>query len=169
MTTAIRDKESALQATEALQQQHNVIMAQQSHWDELRRTSEKIDILASLIDSEELKELRRYRDRTKNLEHDLQKRLGELETKIGNSERTAATVKQSLAQAQQRSSEWESRAKELEAQLEITHTKLDQTEQTRVQLNDEYSLLRLQFEEREANDRLTQVRANRFPSFATEI
>ncbi|KAG6878337.1 hypothetical protein C0993_008515 [Termitomyces sp. T159_Od127] len=164
VTTANRDKESALQVTEALQQQHNVIMAQQSNWDELHSACEKIDIIASLIGNEELKELRRYRDYTKNLEHDhatLQKRLKELETKIGNNERTVATVKQSLTQAQQRSSEWERRAKESETQLEITHTKLDQLEQTHAQLDADYSLVKLQLEEREANDRLTQDQLNK--------
>ncbi|KAG6808900.1 hypothetical protein H0H92_002425 [Tricholoma furcatifolium] len=157
-----RDKESAVQATEALRQQHELVLTQQSNWDELHRASEKIDLLTSLIgqaDNDELKELRRYRDRTKALEHDhaiLQKRFKEQETKIGNSERTAATVKQSLAQAQQRSSDWERRAKESEGQLEMTRTKLDQAEQTLSQLEADFSLLKLQFEEREANDRLTQ-------------
>ncbi|KAG6902960.1 hypothetical protein C0995_008533 [Termitomyces sp. Mi166 len=161
------DKESALQATEVHQQQLDAILAQQSNWDELRRASEKIDILTSLIgkaDNEDLEELKRYRDRTKTLEHDhaaLQKRLKELETKVVNSERTAATVKQNLAQAQQRSSEWERRAKESEAQLEITRTELEQTEQTHAQLDADYSLVRLQLEEREANDRLTQDQINK--------
>ncbi|KAG6890997.1 hypothetical protein C0992_011274 [Termitomyces sp. T32_za158] len=164
MTTANRDKQSALQVTEALQQQYNVIVAQQSNWDELRRASEKIDNLTSLIDNEEVQELRRNRDRTKNLEHDhaaLQRRLMELETKMGNSERTVVTVKQNLAQAQQRSSEWERRAKESESQLEITLTKLDQAEQSHAQLDADYSIVKLQLEEREENDRLIQDRYNK--------
>ncbi|KAG6849794.1 hypothetical protein H0H93_005044 [Arthromyces matolae] len=162
-----RDKDSTAQALNALQERCDSILAQQSNWDELRRASEKIDALTNLIgqaDSDELKELRRYRDRTKNLEYDnnaLQKRLKELESKVGNSERAAATVKQSLAQAQQRSSEWERRAKESEAQLEMTRTKLEQAEQTQAQLDADYSLVKLQFEEREANDRLTQDQINK--------
>ncbi|KAG6841541.1 hypothetical protein C0991_009906 [Blastosporella zonata] len=165
---ANRDKESAAQATESLRHQHDVLLAQQSNWDELRRASEKIDTLTALLgqsDNDELKELRRYRDRTRNLENDhtaLQKRFKEQETKVGNSERTAVTVKQSLAQAQQRSSEWERRAKESEGQLEITRTKLDQAEQTQAQLEADYSLVKLQFEEREANDRLSQDQLNKF-------
>ncbi|KAG6845279.1 hypothetical protein H0H87_011430 [Tephrocybe sp. NHM501043] len=165
---ANRDKESAIQATDTLRQQHDALIAQESNWDELRRTSEKIDTLTTLIgqvDNEELKELRRYRDRTKNLETDhaaLQKQFREQETKVGNSEKTAATVKQSLAQAQQRSSEWERRAKESEGQLEMTRTKLDQTEQTQAQLEADHSLLKLQLEEREANDRLTQDQLDKF-------
>ena len=162
VASANRDKESAVQVTEALQQQHDLILAQQSNWDELRRASEKIDVLASLIgkDNEELEELRYYRDRTKTLEHDhaaLQQRLKELETKMGNNERTVTTVKQSLAQAQQRSSEWERRAKESEAQLEVTCTRLEQMEQTHTQLDADHSLVKLQLEEHEANDRLNQV------------
>ncbi|KAG5730024.1 hypothetical protein E4T56_gene20184 [Termitomyces sp. T112] len=164
---ANRDKESAVQTTEALQQQHDVFLAQQSNWDELRRASEKIDILASLIgkeDNEEIKELKRYCDRTKTLEHDhaaLQTRFKELETKVGNGERAVTTVKQSLAQAQQRSSEWERRAKESEAQLELNRTKLEQMEQTHTQLDADYSLVKLQLEEQEANDRLTQDQLNK--------
>ncbi|KAG6919477.1 hypothetical protein DXG01_005736 [Tephrocybe rancida] len=165
---ANRDKDSAAQATEVLRQQYDVVLAQQSNWDELHRASEKIDMLTTLIgqaDNEELKELRRYRDRTRSLENDhaaLQKRFKEQETKVGNSERTASTVKQSLAQAQQRSSEWERRAKESEGQLEMTRTKLDQAEQTQAQLEADYSLAKLQLEEREANDRLTQDQLDKF-------
>ncbi|KAF8060923.1 hypothetical protein FPV67DRAFT_1673756 [Lyophyllum atratum] len=162
VTFAARDKESAMRALERLQQQHDYLASQQSHWDELHRASEKIEMLTTLIgqvDNEEVKDLRRYRDRTKVLEGEhaaLQKRFKEQETKMGNNERATVTARQSLAQAQQRSSEWERRAKEFEGQLEMTQTKLDQAEQTQAQLDADYSLVKLQLEEREANDRLSQ-------------
>ena len=152
-----------MQALTTLQQQYDHLVSQQSHWDELRRTSEKLETLTNLIgqaDNEELKELRRHRDRTRALEGEhaaLQKRFKEQETKISNSERAALTARQSLAQAQQRSSEWERRAKEYEGQVELTQTKLDQTEQIHAQLEADYSLVKLQLEEQEANGRLSQA------------
>ncbi|RDB29315.1 hypothetical protein Hypma_015013 [Hypsizygus marmoreus] len=162
VTFAARDKETALQTLATLQQQHDQLVSQQSHWDDLHRASEKIDMLTTLIgqaDNEELKELRRHRDRSKVLEGEhaaLQKRFKEQESKVGNSERAALTARQSLAQAQQRSSEWERRAKDYEGQLEMTQTKLDQAEQTQAQLDADYSLVKLQLEEREADDRLAK-------------
>jgi chromosome segregation ATPase len=163
VTFASRDKETALQALAALQAQHDHLSFQQAHWDDLRQASEKIDTLTTLIgqaDNEELKELRRYRDRSKVLEGEhaaLQKRFKEQESKIANSERASLTARQSLAQAQQRSSEWERRAKDYEGQLELTQTKLDQAEQTQAQLDADYALVKLQLEEREADDRLAKV------------
>jgi len=115
------------------------------------------------VDNEELKELRHQRDRSKIIEGEyatLQKRYKEQESKIVNSERAVVTMRQGLAQAQQRSSEWERRAKEYEAQLETTQTKLDQAEQTHTQLDADYSLVKLQLEEREADDRLAQVKCS---------
>lgn len=162
VTLVTRDKESALQALTTLQQQHDNLASQQSHWNALHKASEKIEMLTTLIgqaDNEELKDLRLQRDRSKVLEGEhaaLQKRCKEQESKILNIERAAVTTRQSLAQAQQRSSEWERRAKEYEAQLESTQTKLDQAEQTHTQLDADYSLVKLQLEEREADDRLAQ-------------
>lgn len=120
-------------------------------------------MLTTLIgqaDNEELKELRRIRDRGKVLEGEhaaLQKRFRELEAKVTNSEKASLTTRQSLAQAQQRSSEWERRAKDYEGQLDLTQTKLDQAEQTQAQLDADYALVKLQLEEREADDRLAKV------------
>lgn len=120
-------------------------------------------MLTTLIgqaDNEELKDLRRNRDRSKVLEGEhaaLQKRVRELETKVTNSEKASLTARQSLAQAQQRSSEWERRAKDYEGQLDLTQTKLDQAEQTQAQLDADYALVKLQLEEREADDRLAKV------------
>lgn len=120
-------------------------------------------MLTTLIgqaDNEELKELRRFRDRAKLVEGEhlaLQKRFKELESKVANSERAAMTSRQTLAQAQQRSSEWEKRAKEYEGTLERVQTQLDHAEQTQSQLEADYSLAKLQLEEREADDRLIKV------------
>ncbi|KAJ7451127.1 hypothetical protein FB451DRAFT_1284789 [Mycena latifolia] len=167
-TFAARDKDSALQALTALQKQHDHLTSQQSHWDDLRHASGQIEMLTNLIgqaDNEELKELRHVRDRSKVLEGEhaaLLKRFKDQEAKVTNSEKAALAARQSLSQAQLRSSEWEKRAKEYEAQLEMTQTKLDQAEQTQSQLDADYSLVKLQLEEREADERLAKDRDNKF-------
>ncbi|KAJ7037434.1 hypothetical protein C8F04DRAFT_1035710 [Mycena alexandri] len=166
-TFATRDKESAVQALSALQKQHDHLTSQQSHWDDLRHASGQIEMLTNLIgqaDNEELKELRHVRDRSKVLEGEhaaLLKRFKDQEGKVANSEKAAMTARQSLSQAQQRSSEWEKRAKEHETQLELTQTKLDQAEQMQSQLDADYSLVKLQLEEREADERLAKDRDNK--------
>lgn len=146
-----------------LKKQHEEVTSQQSHWDELKRTNENLQALASLVaqnDNEEVKELRRTRDRYRTLENEhtsLQRRLKEQENKVLNSERTAQTARQSLSQAQQRSMEWEKRAKDYDHELESTRTRLDQAEQSQAQLDADYSLVKLQLEERDAEERLANV------------
>jgi hypothetical protein len=158
-----RDKETAEESLKAAHQQIEALSSQQRHWDDLRRASEKIEALTSLIgqaDNEEVRELRRIRDRSNVLEGEhaaLQKRFKEQETKISSSEKAAAVIRQSLAQAQQRAAEWEASAKEYEGRLEMTQTKLEQAEQTQAQMDSDYSLATLQLEEREADERLAKV------------
>ncbi|CCL98342.1 uncharacterized protein FIBRA_00336 [Fibroporia radiculosa] len=143
------------------------LMSQQSHWDDLRRASEQIQVLANLVgqvDTEEVKELRRIRDRSKALESDhavLQRRLKEVESKMASSERIAQTSRQSLAQAQQRAAEWEKRAKEYEGEVEAMQTKLDNAEQAQARLDADYSLVKLQLDERDAEERLDKDRQNK--------
>ncbi|KAF8350283.1 hypothetical protein F5887DRAFT_1270081 [Amanita rubescens] len=153
-----RDKEAATLSLEQAQKQNEELLMQQGHWDSLRHAAEKIDTLTNLIgqaDNDELKELRLARDRTKDIRggarHDA-------ENKASNSDRTASTVRQTLAQAQQRSSEWERRTREAEGQLELTQTRLEQAEQTQAQMETDLSLVKLQLEEREAEDRLAKDR-----------
>lgn len=116
--------------------------------------------MASQADQEELKELRRIRDRSKVLEGEntaLQRRVKDYETKIANNDKLAQTSRQSLVQARQRAEEWERRAKEAEGRLEVTQTSLDQVEQSHSQLDADYSLVKLQLEERDAEERLDKV------------
>ena len=164
-TLAARDTEAAVEAHKALQKEHDHVTSQQTHWDDLHRAAEQIENLTTLIgqaDNEEIRELKRVRDRSNKLESEqaaLQKRMKDQESKVVNSERAATIARQSLAQAQQRASEWERRAKEHESELEITRTKLDHADQTHAQLEVDYSLLQLRLEEQEADDRLAQVRS----------
>ncbi|KAL0945542.1 hypothetical protein HGRIS_014704 [Hohenbuehelia grisea] len=164
---ANRDKDAAVQALSALQKQHDLLSSQQEHWDTLQSATTQIATLTALMDkagNEELAELKRTRDRSRVLEGEntaLQKRLKDQEAKATNSDKAAAQIKQSLAQTQQRSLEWEKRAKEYEGQLELTKTKLDQAEQTHAQLDADYTLAKMQLEERDADDRLVKDRENK--------
>jgi len=161
MTAHERDLTAQSQAL--LQQEYERLSSQQSHWDDLRRNIEQIEILTNIMqqaDNEDLKELRRFRDQNQQRESEhavLQKRLREQELKAANSDRVANAAKQSLVQAQQRAAEWERRAKEYDSDLEVTRNRLDEAEQMKDQLDADYSLAKLQLEEKEAEDRLIKV------------
>ncbi len=164
ITFVTREKETLGDELVAQKKQNDELLSQESNWDELRRATEQIQMLTTLVgqvDTEELRELRRIRDRSKVLEGEhtaLQRRTKEYENKIANHEKVAQSSRQSLLQARQRAEEWERRAKEAESQLEVTQTKLDQIEQTHSQLDADYSLVKLQLDERDAEERLDKVR-----------
>ncbi|KAJ3556404.1 hypothetical protein NP233_g11986 [Leucocoprinus birnbaumii] len=170
-----REHESTTRALEALQKQHDELQSQQTHWNELRQAAEKIDLLTNLIgqaDNEELQELRRYREQSRMLEADhanLQKRLKDLESHYKANEKNLASTRQALSNSQQRLNEYEHRTQEAEAQLEILQTKLDQTEQTHAQLDADYSLVKLQLEEREADGRAAKDRETRMQETITAL
>ncbi|KAG2364724.1 hypothetical protein BDR07DRAFT_1482205 [Suillus spraguei] len=155
------EKALAVHTLQLLQKEHEHLLSQQSHWDDLHRAAEQIDLLTTLMNqagNEELKELR-HTSRILESEHAaLQKRFREQEHKISNAERTATAARQNLTQAQQRSSEWENRAKEYQGDLEMTRAKLDELEQAHAQLDADYSFAKLQLEEKEAEDRLVKDR-----------
>ncbi|KAI0369968.1 hypothetical protein BV20DRAFT_967326 [Pilatotrama ljubarskyi] len=162
-----REKESLSDELVAQKRQNEELLSQRSRWDELRQATEQIQALANMvgqIDQEEVKELRRIRDRSKVLEGEntvLQRRIKEFETKVANQDKLAQTSRQSLVQARQRAEEWERRAKEAEGQLELTQNKLDEVEQSHSQLDADYSLVKLQLEERDAEERLDKDRQNK--------
>ena len=160
---AARDRESAQQALRLLQTDRDNLAAQQSQWEDLRRASEQIEALAnhmSKIESDEVAELRNARDRSKALEGEhaaLQKRFREQESKFANIERASSTARQNFAQAQQRAAEWEKRAREAEGEVERLTTVVEQGEQTRVQLEADVQMVKMQMEEKDAQERLRQV------------
>ncbi|TRM62921.1 hypothetical protein BD626DRAFT_557808 [Schizophyllum amplum] len=164
---AVRDKETANASAKALQKRLDEAQSHDEHWDNLRRACEQMSEMSSLVgqtDNKELAELREVRDRAKVLEGEhaaLKRRFKEQDGKMANAEKIAFTARQSLNQAQQRASEWERRAKEYEASLELTRTKLEHAEQTHAQLDADHSVVRLQLEEREANDRLAKDLENK--------
>lgn len=104
--------------------------------------------------------MRRARDRSRALETEhaaLQRRVKEVESRLSASEKVAQASKQSLVQAQQRAVEWERRAKEASNELEQVQQKYDSAEEARAQLDADYSLAKLQLEERDAEERLDKV------------
>lgn len=160
---ASRDKESAQQSLRLLKADRDNLASQQSYWEDLRRASEQIEALASRvsrIDSDEVAELKQVRDRSKVLEGEhaaLQKRFREQESKLANFERASQTTRQNFAQAQQRASEWEKRAREAEGEAERLSTVVEQGEQTRTQLEADVQMVKMQLEEKDAQERLRQV------------
>lgn len=158
-----REKELLTQEITSLRRRNEELTIQQSHWDELRRTSEQMQNLAAMIgraDGEEMQELKRIRDNYRSLEADyttLQRRFKDQEIKVANSERTAQAARQSLTQAQQRAVEWEQRAKDYEQELDSTRSRLSEAEQAQSQLDADFSVLKLQVEERDAEERLAKV------------
>ncbi|KAF8875019.1 hypothetical protein CPB85DRAFT_1444158 [Mucidula mucida] len=170
-----RDKEVAEDTISSLRKQNEELTSQSGQWDNLRQASEQLQLITTLMqqaDEDEVKDLKRARDRAKILEGEhaaLQKRFKEQEARVSNSDKSAFTARQSLSQAQQRASEWEKRAKEYEGKLEMTRTQLEQAEQTQVQLDADYQMVRMQLDEREANDRLAQDRESKLQEQVTAL
>ncbi|KIP04050.1 hypothetical protein PHLGIDRAFT_211829 [Phlebiopsis gigantea 11061_1 CR5-6] len=162
-----REKELLTEEIRSLRKQNEDLIGQQSNWEELRQTSEQLQNLATLFSrqsDEESQELKRTRDRFRTLESDhaaLQRRFRDQETKATNSEKTAFAARQSLSQAQQRASEWEKRAKDSEQELESTRTRVSEIEQAHSQLDADFSVLKLQVEERDADERLAKDRESK--------
>jgi hypothetical protein len=123
---ASRDKEVAVETLAALRTEHDVLRAQQTHWEDLRRTTEQLERLSTLVtrsqsDEPELKELRRIRDRSKVLEGEhsaLQQRYKEQET---------------------RAAKWEQHADETETALVETRAALEDAERRAAQLAEEHA------------------------------
>lgn len=124
-------------------------MAQQKHWDDLRRTADRVESLFQQIereDSEEVAELKRARDESKILagEHAyLKKRCEEQERRIADFTRGQQTAKQTIAQSQQQATEWERRTTEAEAELETYRSRADELEDANSQLQEELGQLRM--------------------------
>lgn len=162
-----REKDLLNQEINALRKRNEELTAQQSHWEELRRTSDQMRNLAAMIgraDDEEMQELKRIRDNHKVLEADyaaLQRRLKDQESKAANSEKATQAARQNLSQAQQRAAEWEKRAKEYEQELDSTRSRLHEIEEAHSQLDAQYSVLKLQVEERDADERIAKDRESK--------
>jgi hypothetical protein len=124
---ASRDREAAVEALAALQTEHDALLEQKTHWEDLRRATENLDLLSALIrrfqaNEPELKELRRVRNRSELLEAEhtaLQRRCKEQETRPAEWEQRVDEHKATLAEAQAALENAEDRT----AQLEEEHLK----------------------------------------------
>jgi hypothetical protein len=164
---ASRDKEAAVEALTVLRTERDTLLSQQTHWEDLRRTTEQLELLSALVtqaqtNEPELKELRRVRDRSKALEGDyaaLQRRYKEQETR---STSAASTARINLAHAQQRATEWEERANEHESALSEVQAAREDAEDRVAQLAEDHALVNMQLEEKDAEERLAKVRPSPF-------
>ena len=116
-----RDKDATVEARAALRTEHNTLLAQQTHWEDLRRTTKKLEHLSVLstrtqVNKSELKELRRVRDRSKVLESE------------------HASLQQQNKEQEAQADEWEQRANEHEAALADARGALEDAEDCMVQL-----------------------------------
>lgn len=158
-----RDKAAAEQITAAIREERDRLLFRQDQWEELHRAAEQIQLLTSQVneaDTEELRHLRDYHDRTRPLEgeyNNLQRCFKDQENKLANLERTLATARHTLAQTQQRTVEWEKREKETEVEISNIRSQFEEANGAKIQLNSEVSLLKTQLQEKEADERLTQV------------
>lgn len=172
---AAQERDLVSKSLKVVRQDYEQALARQSLWDDdLRRNMEQIETLTNLLRQadEERQELRRVRDQCRQLESEqatLQRRLGEQEQKTANSERLSNAAKQSHLQAQQRAAEWERLAKQYECDLKKTRNDLEQAEQASNQFETEYSLAKLQLEEKDAKDRLIQVRSFDIPCYTCRL
>lgn len=154
---ASRDKDVAVDALAALRKENDVLVLQNSRWEDIRRTNEQLERLATLIsqaqiNEPELRELRRVRDLSLDLEGEyaaLQRRYNEQETRVTLSECAVNTALADLAQAQQRAAEWEQRAKESVVALIEARAMCDQAEDRAAQLELEHALVRMQLEKKD--------------------
>lgn len=159
-----RDKNSLEMRNSQLERELELLTSEQSHWEEVRRTSERVEQLIQAFnnaESKELSELRATSDKAKILEGEhlaLQKRLKEAESRIVNLERAAQSAKQNVAMAQDHATEVEQRNKDLETELDATRARLEETEDIRMQLDSDLALVKLQLEEREQAERSAKVR-----------
>ncbi|KAH7104278.1 hypothetical protein BKA62DRAFT_501365 [Auriculariales sp. MPI-PUGE-AT-0066] len=159
-----RDKDSALRNLSAAEKERDDMAAQQANWDDLRRTAQHVETLTKLLTSgenDELRELRRLRDRGKVLEGEhssLQKRFKEQEGKLAELERAAVHARQAAASANQKATESERRAKDLEIELEGARDKLERAEDDRAQFEADYSLLKSHVQEKELEEAVLEER-----------
>ena len=138
-----------MEALAALRTEHDALLAQQTHWEDLRRTTEKLEQLSALVsrtqaNEPELKELRRVRDRSKVLESE------------------HASLQRRYKEQEARANEWEQCANEHEAELVYARTALEDAKDRVVFLEEEHA------EARAAEERLAKVRSSR-SSFITTL
>ncbi|CAE6399787.1 unnamed protein product [Rhizoctonia solani] len=158
LTYVTRDLESSKRTVSQLENQRNTLMAQQKHWDELRRTAERVENLCQQMereDSEEVVELKRAVDESKILQGEhayLKKRFEEQERRIIDFTRGQQTAKQTITQAQQQAAEWERRAKEAGTELDTYRSRAEELEDANTRLHADFSQLQLKVKDLSDNE-----------------
>ncbi|EJT99092.1 hypothetical protein DACRYDRAFT_24158 [Dacryopinax primogenitus] len=162
-SSASKEVEVLREKVSHLEKSREEARAEQTHWDEIRRTAQQVEQLTKLIsgaDDEELQELRRQRDRAKVMEGEfaaLKKRFDEQETKLANLQRNAITSKNSIAQVQQRSTEWEKKWHTAETELAQVKSERETSEQLIRQLETEKQMLRRQLDDGDRRETEYQI------------
>ncbi|CAE7064529.1 unnamed protein product [Rhizoctonia solani] len=158
LTYVTRDLESSKRIVSQLENQRNTLMAQQKHWDDLRRTAERVEGLCQQMekeDSEEVVELKRAVDESKILQGEhayLKKRFEDQERRIADFTRGQQTAKQTITQAQQQAAEWERRAKEADTELDTYRSRAEELEDANTRLHEDYTQLQLKVKDLTENE-----------------
>ncbi|KAF9513056.1 hypothetical protein BS47DRAFT_1393681 [Hydnum rufescens UP504] len=139
LSLATRDLDASKQIRMQIEAQRDDLLSQQSHWQDLRRTADHVEML------------------TKGELSTLQKLHSDQEFKLGNMQRASITFKQSIANAQQRAAEWEKKAKEHEHELETCRFKLQQNEEVQVATVAELESYKRQVEEHDGIERASKA------------
>jgi archaellum component FlaC len=120
----------------AEQERDTAIEQQQEGWRESRLMSQKIDSLMQLLvakENDELRELRRTKDRSKGLEAELaaaKMRVTELETRVEGLVRSEAKAAQSVDDSKRQMQDYEAKLQKLEREIEPLR-RLDDAQKTR--------------------------------------
>jgi chromosome segregation ATPase len=144
---ANRDKESAQEALRRVEQERDAALEQQQEsWREMKLTSQKVDSLLQLLtskESEELKELKKQRERAKATETELanaKKRISDLESKIEGLVRSEITTTRSLEDSHVQIESYQTKVDKLERELEPLR-RLDEAQKAR---DNEFEQIRTQ-------------------------
>jgi len=136
---ATHDRDSAQESLRRVEQERDsAVEQQQESWRETKLNSQKIDSLLQLLttkESDELRELRRQRDRSRTTEAELssaQKRVAELESRMEGLIRSEAKSAQALDESQHQMDEVEAKLEKLQREIEPLR-RLDEAQKTRDQ------------------------------------
>ncbi|PVF94544.1 hypothetical protein CPB86DRAFT_808513 [Serendipita vermifera] len=163
LSFATRDKEVAQETLDRVEQERDAAIAQQQ--ETLRESSlasQKMDSLLQMLtkkESDELVELRKYRDRSKEMESELsntRKRAQELEARIEQLIRNEAKTAQSLEHSRLEVKQSEVKIGSLEREIEPLR-RLNEAQKTRDQ---DFEEIRLQLQNQEKQENLLRQTNN---------
>jgi septal ring factor EnvC (AmiA/AmiB activator) len=118
------------------QERDTALEQQQEGWRESRLMSQKIDSLMQLLvakENDELRELRRAKDRSKGLEAELaaaKTRVAEIEARVEGLVRSEAKATQSVEDAKRQAQDYETKLQKIEREIEPLR-RLDDAQKTR--------------------------------------